>query len=129
MWRTSAIDLSDGLLGDLGHVLQASNVGACVQTDNAIQLIANSAYLSSARGQFDSNYLLQYALAGGDDYELAFTAPPSARIQVQAAARTAETAVTRIGHIEAAPGLRVADSAGQALTTAFASFDHFADKS
>ena len=122
---TSAIDVSDGLLGDLGHVLKASGVGAHVHAENALKLIAVGAYPSSARSQFGSNFLLQCVLAGGDDYELAFTAPPSARAQVQAAARKADTPVTRIGQIEAAAGLRVLDGAGQPITTSFASFDHF----
>ena len=66
-------------------------------------------------------------LAGGDDYELVFTAPPSARAQVAAAAQAAATPVTRIGRItEAAPGLRLLDAAGQPVSGRFASFDHFA---
>ena len=65
-------------------------------------------------------------LSGGDDYELAFTAPAAARAAVAAAALQAGTAVRRIGQIEAAPGLRVVDAAGRELALAFSSFDHFA---
>ena len=122
---TSAIDISDGLLGDLGHVLKASGVGASIHSEKTIELIAVSAYGASLRGQFDSDFLLQCALAGGDDYELAFTAPPSARTQVEAASREAGTPVARIGQIEAASGLRVLDGAGRPLAADFASFDHF----
>ena len=122
---TSAIDLSDGLLGDLGHVLQASGVGASIHVESTIALIAASAYAISANDQFDLNLLRQCALAGGDDYELAFTAARSARAQVEAASRAAGTPVARIGRIEAASGLRVLDSSGRELAHRFASFDHF----
>ncbi|WP_311222927.1 MULTISPECIES: thiamine-phosphate kinase [unclassified Acidovorax] len=124
---TSAIDVSDGLLGDLGHILAASNVGACLDASVAIKLIATSAYGSSARGQFDLEILRQCTLAGGDDYELAFTAPPARQAAVLAAAHQAGTPVTRIGRIEAGAGLRLVDEAGRALPVQhYASFDHFA---
>ncbi|MHB1250077.1 MAG: thiamine-phosphate kinase, partial [Polaromonas sp.] len=69
---------------------------------------------------------LDYVLAGGDDYELVFTAPVSAREAVLAASRQAGTPVTRIGTIEATPGLRLLDAQGQAVPNTYASFDHFA---
>ncbi|RYF62340.1 MAG: thiamine-phosphate kinase [Comamonadaceae bacterium] len=124
---TSAIDVSDGLLGDLGHILAASGVGACLDASIAINLIATSAYGSSARGQFDLEMLRQCTLAGGDDYELAFTAPADRQAAVLAAAHQAGTPVTRIGRIEAGAGLRLVDEAGRALPVQhYASFDHFA---
>jgi len=123
---SSAIDLSDGLAGDLGHVLRASGVGARLVAEKILELIAIKPYLSSADGQFESDFLLQCAVSGGDDYELAFTAPPAARAAVTEAARQAATPVTRIGQVEAAPGLRVVDAAGHELDLAFPSFDHFA---
>jgi len=123
---SSAIDLSDGLAGDLGHVLRASGVGARLVAEKILELIAINPYLASAGGQFESDFLLQCAVSGGDDYELAFTAPPAARAAVTEAARQAATPVARIGQIEAAPGLRVVDAAGHALRQAFPSFDHFA---
>ncbi len=116
---TSAIDLSDGLLGDLGHVLRQSGVGATVDADAVAGLLAASDAASPGQRR-------AWTLAGGDDYELAFTAPPTAREAVQTAAAQAGTRVTRIGQIEAAPGLRVVDARGQAVPQAFASFDHFA---
>lgn len=122
---TSALDVSDGLLGDLGHILRASGVGACIDTSMTIDLIAASAYSISARGQFDPNYLHQCTLAGGDDYELAFTAPAAQRGAVAAAAQASATPVTRIGCIEAAPGLRLVDAQGQPVANRYASFDHF----
>ncbi len=122
---SAAIDISDGLVGDLGHVLKASGVGACVDASIAIKLIAFSALYISDRGSFCLKKQLEYVLAGGDDYELCFTAPPAQRAAVQAAAAQSQTLVTRIGQIEAAPGLRLVDAAGQPLAQNFAGFDHF----
>ncbi|WP_038203922.1 thiamine-phosphate kinase [Xenophilus azovorans] len=120
---TSAIDVSDGLAGDLGHVLRASGVGATLDADAAAARVA-------ARGApgmeaFDAPAWRSLALAGGDDYELAFTAPAAARAAVEAAGRAAGTPVTRIGRIEAEPGLRIVDAQGAPVAQRFASFDHF----
>ncbi len=123
---TSALDVSDGLLGDFGHILRASGVGACIDTSKTIKLIAVSSIPASAAGQFDLELLHQCTLAGGDDYELVFTAPPSRRADVDAAAQASSTPVTRIGVVESAPGLRLVDAGGNALTQRYASFDHFA---
>ncbi|SDO95612.1 thiamine-phosphate kinase [Rhodoferax sp. OV413] len=126
---TAAADVSDGLLGDLGHILQASGVAAVVDTSIAMQLIATNADNLCAEGLFDVKKILACVLAGGDDYELVFTAPPSARQAVQAAAAQAQTRVTRIGQIEAAssaPAVRLVDAAGAPVLQQFASFDHFA---
>ena len=123
---TSAADISDGLVGDLGHILKASRVGACIDTSIAINLIANRGHLTLGNGQFDAEMALDCVLAGGDDYELVFTAPLSARSRVKAAALQSETSVTRIGLIEAAGGLRLVDATGQPVNRRFASFDHFA---
>ena len=123
---SSAMDVSDGLLGDFGHILKASGVGACIRTDETIKLIAAGAYPSSARGQFDQKLLQQCTLAGGDDYELLFTAPPQHRAAVAEAATQSQTPVTRIGQVEAAPGLRLVDAQGMPVENRFASFDHFA---
>ena len=122
----SAIDISDGLLGDLGHILQASGVGACIDTAKTIHLIATSAHHISASGPFGTELLQQCTLAGGDDYELLFTAAPAQRSAVAAAAHASATPVTHIGMIEAAPGLRLLDTHGQPLAQRYASFDHFA---
>ena len=123
---SSALDVSDGLLGDLGHILRASGVGACIDASKTTELIAAGAYLTRANGQFDAEYLRQCALAGGDDYELAFTAAPERRGDVAAAAQASATAVTRIGVVQDAPGLRLIDAQGRPLTARCASFDHFA---
>jgi thiamine-monophosphate kinase len=103
---TSCIDISDGLLGDLGHILKASSVGANVQTD----------WIKGT---------LEFALAGGDDYELLFTAPSSQRNALQALSDKASTRVTCIGQVSRELGLRVLDEAGLPIGTSFSSFDHF----
>lgn len=121
---TAAIDVSDGLLGDLGHILEASGVGARVDADAARDLmLCRGDALAAAVPAQDR---LACILAGGDDYELAFTAPPGLRSEVLAAAGLGATPVTRIGRIEAAPGLRVVDAGGRAITGAWDAFDHFA---
>ncbi|QKV51586.1 thiamine-phosphate kinase [Comamonas antarctica] len=115
---SSALDLSDGLLGDLGHILAQSGVGACIDTR------LTSALLTAGPG-LDTELLRQCTLAGGDDYELCFTAAPTLRAQVEAAAAASATPVTRIGSIEAQAGLRLLGNQGQELLQRYASFDHF----
>ena len=114
---TSAIDVSDGLLGDLAHVLRRSKVGAEVWADALPR--------SAALGAMPLAWQRTCTLAGGDDYELVFTAPPAHAALVAAAARSAKIAVTHIGRIDAAPGLRLLDRDKQALANTFGSFDHF----
>jgi len=114
---TSAIDVSDGLLGDLAHILRRSNVGATVEVDT----LPRSAVLTT----LPLAQQREFTLAGGDDYELVFSAPPEREEQVHDAARRANVQVTRIGRIEHEAGLRLVDPAGGAIANGFASFDHF----
>ena len=123
---TSAIDISDGLAGDLAHILKASGVGAQVDTKITMNLIAACARIDWPGGQFDTQKQLETVLSGGDDYELAFTAPPAARQAVAAASMSSQTPVTRIGVIQSEPGLRLVDGAGKPVDGQFDSFDHFA---
>ena len=114
---TSAVDVSDGLAGDLGHVLQRSNVGATLRLAD----LPRSAVL----GAMPEDLQRLCLLTGGDDYELVFTAPPDARQRVLEAGRAAGTPVYRIGRIESAPGLRVVDGMGHPVQDLPRSFDHF----
>ncbi|MQA41812.1 thiamine-phosphate kinase [Rugamonas aquatica] len=113
----AAIDISDGLVGDLGHILKQSGVGATLDLD----ALPAGAVLATR----DAAMRRAFTAAGGDDYELCFTAPASARADVLAAAASVATPVTRVGSIAAAPGLRLVDAAGAALALQLQSFDHF----
>jgi thiamine-monophosphate kinase len=121
---SSAIDVSDGLLGDLEHILKASSIGAEIDL-YAINSIAVRAISMPATGQFDSKYLREMVLAGGDDYELVFTAPPAQREAVQAAANVSHTPITRIGRTQSEPGLLLREADGRRVPNNLASFDHF----
>jgi thiamine-monophosphate kinase len=122
---SSAMDVSDGLIGDISHILKASGVGATIHTAETTSLIAASALPVSAGATFDNEFLRQCSLGGGDDYELVFTASAAHRRAVADAARATSTPVTRIGVVDAATGLRLVDGAGRAMPTHYASFDHF----
>lgn len=113
----AAVDVSDGLLGDLGHLLERSQLGAEI---HAASLPAGPAL---ARQQADR--LTDYMLNGGDDYELCFTAPPGNRDAVLSAAASANTSVTRIGRLKLGAGIQILDTAGKALPFTSQSFDHF----
>ena len=108
---TAALDISDGLLGDLGHILQASGVGAALDVD----ALPRSAVLAAQPPTLQQTCVL----AGGDDYELVFTAPPGARLP------EVGLPLTRIGRIEAEPGLRVVNARGERVEHGLRSFDHF----
>jgi len=114
---SSAIDLSDGLLGDLGHVLRRSAVGARLDVD----ALPRSAQLAALPATVQQECLLH----GGDDYELLFTAAPVRHDAVLAAAREAGVAVSCIGRIEPGRELVVTDGRGQALEVKRGGFDHF----
>jgi len=113
----AAIDISDGLIGDLGHILKRSGVGATLAVDS----LPAGAILN----QQQQTIRRHFTLAGGDDYELCFTAAASQRDAVLAAAQASATAVTRIGAIDAAPGLRLQDASLAPLNLQLSSFDHF----
>ncbi|MDT8990854.1 thiamine-phosphate kinase [Curvibacter sp. APW13] len=126
---SACADVSDGLLGDLGHILERSGVGARIDLTAAMLSGAVCAQFLRAAGQNDPQALAlaqQCVLAGGDDYELVFCAPPTRREDVQQAAQACGVPVHRIGRIEAEAGLRVVDAQGTPVTLAVRSFDHFA---
>jgi thiamine-monophosphate kinase len=118
----AAADISDGLLGDLGHILAASGLGAVLHPDTLMDSEATNPILASARGQFG----YKYCLTGGDDYELVFTAPRAARDAVQRAASASATPVIRVGHTVSQPGVTLLNAHGEVLPGRWASFDHFA---
>ena len=115
---SSAIDLSDGLLGDLGHILRRSHVGACID----LPALPRSPVLAAQPRPLQHECLLR----GGDDYELLFTAPRSRAGAVREAGARAGVAVTPIGHVTAEPGLVVLGEDGHPHTLPARGFDHFA---
>jgi thiamine-monophosphate kinase len=114
---SAAIDVSDGLLGDLGHVLHRSGVGATL----SLPALPRSAALAALPEALQRECLLH----GGDDYELLFTAPAAHADAVRDAAAAAGVTVTPIGRIEPGSALVVTDAAGRALPVAAQGFDHF----
>jgi thiamine-monophosphate kinase len=118
---TSAIDVSDGLTGDLGHVLDASGVGATVE----LNALPRSQAISRRLGGATGSLALECLLAGGDDYELCFTAPESRAGEIRALAAALTVPLARIGTISEGPGLVVLNERGAALLELPRGFDHF----
>ena len=115
---SAAIDVSDGLVADLGKLIAASKLGA--------QIDLGSLPLSTAlTSSFDRQQCLDYALSGGDDYELCFTAPPQVREKLRVLAETANTAVHRIGMVTADKRI-VCTDAGEEVPCDDAGYRHFA---
>jgi thiamine-monophosphate kinase len=115
---SACIDVSDGLLADLGHVCAASGVGAELDTD-ALPLS------SALTANFDSDTCRQLALSGGDDYELCFTAASAREPEVVGTLARIGCGATRIGCIVAGAGTRVLDAGANEIEIARAGWEHF----
>ena len=113
----AALDISDGLAGDVAHILAASRVGALLDVD---ALPAGPALARQPRA-----LRRRFTAAGGDDYELCFTAPAAHRDAIAAAGERSGTPVTRVGRITAEPGLRWVDADGAPLALGLRGWDHF----
>jgi thiamine-monophosphate kinase len=120
---TSAIDVSDGLAADLGHLAAGSGTRFDIQAEKVPVSPAVAACLERKPA------LLESVFGGGDDYELAFTASPDRRAAMAHLAETAGVGITRIGSVEAAaddgPGVRFLDAAGADVTPKTPGFRHF----
>ena len=114
---TSCIDISDGLMADLGHILSASNCGATLDLSAIPCIDVLKKSLESATTQ-------SYMLAGGDDYELCFTAPKSARETILAISKQINCQLSMIGEIDAGNDLNVMFQQ-QKLSISKKGFDHF----
>ena len=116
----AAQDISDGLAQDIGHILNASAVGAEINVDLIPTLSALKQQSTVTLSQ-----LRQWMLAGGDDYELVFTAAPTQRKAILAAAQKVSVEVTRIGVITTTDQLHLYDHKGNVIQLRQRGFDHF----
>ncbi len=114
----AAIDVSDGLIQDLGHLCESSGVGARVDLE---RLPLSRGYRALTAGRADPH---EEALAGGEDYELVLAVPPSRLPAMRAAARRTRTPVAVIGEIESRTGIRVVKGGGGLHRLRRAGHDH-----
>lgn len=115
---SSAIDLSDGLVADLGHIAERSGIGARLYLDR----LPLSEVLQQ---QVPRAQALRWAATGGDDYELCFTVPPSNVAKLPALAQQCDIRLTCIGEMVAGSGVRVLDAAGTAVDFSHSGYQHF----
>lgn len=118
---TACIDISDGLIGDLAKLCRASGIGADVEAHRIPLSPAARAAVT------DDQRLLVSVLSGGDDYELAFTAPPAAARRIKDLAGRLGVRVTRFGRTSRPAGVRVTDSTGGVMEVPDAGYQHFRD--
>lgn len=118
-YASAAIDISDGLVADLGHVLRQSGVGAAIE----LATIPGWAVL---REELGDEVATRLVLAGGDDFVLLTTIAPDRFDAAQSALRDAGTLLSAIGHVRAESGLRIQDALGNALDFSATGWDHFA---
>jgi thiamine-monophosphate kinase len=120
----SAIDISDGLLADLGHILERSRVAAEIEFDALpMPLFLRSLCISNSG---DEKIVQRCVLAGGDDYELCFTAPVARRAEIEQTSAALALPLTRIGKIVQGCGCTVYAADGSAMQIKEPGYDHFA---
>jgi thiamine-monophosphate kinase len=122
---SAVIDLSDGLAGDLRHILKASKVGADIQLARLPRSEDFQRLRNQVPGLFPGDHTLQYQLSGGDDYELCFCLPPERLEQAQ---QNLPMAFTVVGAITPGPGVHWLDAAGAQAKLALGGYDHFASR-
>lgn len=120
---SAAIDISDGLIGDIGHIAARSKVGILIESHRIPISEALAEYVSTKKNKEKA---ILDAAAFGDDYEIAFTAPQSLRRSVEMASNLTKTPITRIGSVKNGEGVTIVDEQGDFLEIEDAGFDHFA---
>jgi thiamine-monophosphate kinase len=116
---TAAIDVSDGLLADLGHICRLSKVGAVVEMAAVPVSAIGARHIASDAGR-------NAIVAGGDDYELCFTAHPNSRESIQDLARVLDVPLTRIGQVKRGKGVSLVGTDGKPVKIDGRGYDHFA---
>ena len=116
-YASACIDISDGLLADLGHMLKASGCGARLDIEKLPQ--------SPALAGLEDQQKWRYQLSGGDDYELLFTLPPQHRAWLDTLSRQLDVKLSVIGEIETHEGIRCYSGDGSLYQPQSAGFEHF----
>ena len=115
---SAAIDISDGLVADLGHVARASGVAAELELEKLPLSVAAVAHFGGDRAR-------DWALAGGDDYELCFTVPPARLAALEQAVRAGHLRALPVGRLVSGTGVHARDGAGRSVALTRAGYRHF----
>src|SRR6185503_10486532 len=115
---TAAIDISDGLLADVDHICRLSNVGATIELESIPVSAIGERHAKSEAG-------LSAIVAGGDDYELCFTAPPNSRDSIEDLNEMLGVPITRIGQVRRGKGVTLVGADGKPVKIDGRGFDHF----
>jgi len=118
---SSAIDVSDGLLADAGHIAKQSKVAIDIQAD---KLPLSEAAITWLDRQ-DPDEGLAHLASGGDDYEILFTAPAARRRSIEMASQVTKTPIARIGSVSKGSGVRLLNAEGKAIGSGQTGYDHF----
>jgi thiamine-monophosphate kinase len=121
---SAAIDISDGLLADLGHLLESDQLGAALSIDDLPRSTAFSEVVQRC-GADARTLFLDLPLSAGDDYELCFTVPEASLQQLEAAQAQFFCACTHVGRVEETQGIRCYTADGEAYAPATAGYQHF----
>ncbi len=116
---SACLDISDGLVGDLGHICEASGLGACIRAD---RIPLSEAVQEAVADNLESFPLV---LTGGDDYELCFTVAPERLADAGALAEACEVALTEIGEMTEGAGVTVLNRDGEPLRLERSGWTHF----
>jgi len=125
----SMIDISDGLLSDLGHITGKSAMGARLYLDRIPLSQEYSEHFGSEHFGSDLHERYTLALGGGEDYELLFTAPTYRKCEIEMLFRKIGTPVSEIGEITAVPGIRLLSPEGETVHGIATGYDHFLSRS